>query len=102
MIPTLDTVRALIARALDLSGSSEEERRTSALIAVRLIHAHGLLEPRVRYIELDEPPRRVIASRFAGWCGRCGGSYDIGAMVAWARGHAALCMACHRRESEAA
>lgn len=98
-------VRALIARAID-SGASEEESRTSAVIAARLIHQHALLdvdasEPAVES-PLPKTPRRVIVSKFAGYCRTCGCHYGTGARVAWGRGIGAICVPCFDHERRAA
>ncbi len=129
MSDKLDRVRALIARALD-AGSSEEERRTSAVIAVRLIHEHGLLgrggsapgptrieyrdrivyQDRIVYRDRDPSPvdfppmkkRVVIESKFNGRCQVCGERYQVGQTIAWSRTEGPACMRCHRGEPKQA
>ncbi len=126
MSDKLDRVRALIARALDTTGTSEEERRTAAVIAVRLIHENGLIDgctaTRVEYRErvvyregpervvyrdrpvyADRPPlarRRVIESKFFGRCQGCGCRYDVGDPIAWSRTEGVRCMSCHQGEND--
>ena len=101
MSAAIAKVEALISRALD-AGASEEEQRTSAHVAVRLIRAHGLLTAAVVYVEREPaapsgPRRRVIASRFAGRCQSCGTCHAAGDAIAWAPDCGALCIACHRQ-----
>lgn len=102
--PLVSKVRALLARAVD-AGASQEEQRTSAWIAARLIHQHSLLEPEDQpapacqapepRTHAAEPHRRVIRSRYAGYCRACGARYSVGARIAWARQAGAVCVSCH-------
>ena len=103
MSAVVGRVEALIARSLDLSGTSEEERRSSAVIACRLIHEHRLLSAPARrvFVEPDEPHRKVIRSRFEGTCFGCAEWYGIGTPVAWARGVGSICVECHKNASAA-
>lgn len=95
MVPvrTLDKVRALIART---SSSYEEEARTSAVIACRLIREHGIelrapAEPQEEAAPKSETrtawaPREVRfvhQSRFAGRCLWCGELIPAGSRIAW-------------------
>lgn len=104
----LTKVQALLARALD-QGASEEERRTSAVIACRLIRDHGLLgrssEPVIRYVYVNQQPqpaqptsvrRRVIVSKYSGRCSECASAYEVGHRIAWAKGQGTVCFDCHR------
>ncbi len=105
MTPALQKVEALIARATD-PGASEEEQRTSAVIAVRLIREHKLLSvskpaeiPRIyggQYPRDAAPARRIISSRYPGNCKACGDDYRAGDVVAWARNAGAVCVPCYR------
>ena len=104
---TLERVRLLLERA-GHPGTPEEEARTSATLAARLIYAHGYM---VSYPATAPPPPppppppptaappassyawkqrakpyRVITSKFSGWCKACGDSFDEGDVVAWYRG----------------
>jgi hypothetical protein len=105
MTPVREKVDALVARALN-AGSSTEEARTSAMIAVKLIAGHGLLEqnaqpPRVIYVEVNRPApppsRRVIRSKFAGQCRACGAHHIIGASIAWSKTEGVVCVPCHSK-----
>jgi hypothetical protein len=110
----LEKVRALIARALGTS--FEEEARTSALVAVRLMKEHGLElveggrapPPRASAPVPTEPSRERrptpgtraqrmhIRSRFDGWCRLCGEMFRAGDLIAWARGRGAVHARCDR------
>ena len=90
-------VDALIARAC-CPGASEEEQRTCAVIAVRLVREHDLLrrDEDDGVDDDDEPTWRIIRSRFRGACRRCGADIYAGDACAWARSNGAICLACHR------
>ena len=91
---TLQKVLALLARAAH-PHTPEEEARTSAIIAARMIFASGLqigasAEPPSKTSPSPPPrcpkPYRVFTSRFDGWCKSCGEPFDIGDRVAWVKG----------------
>ena len=99
------------------------------MIAARLLVAHGALQElgaledlrslvvgleaqlksaRARIVELEaeldphaNPQRRILVSRFSGECPECGGTYERGDRIGWARGVASVHAGCVR-SSEAA
>src|SRR6185295_9929478 len=94
----LERVSALVARA---SSSFEEEARTSAVIACRLIREHGLevslpgsvREPPQEPVS-DEPEVRIIRSKFESSCLGCGGFVGIGERVSWTKGRGVSHLDC--------
>jgi hypothetical protein len=123
MTAALTRVDSLIARALD-AGASEEERRTSAVIACRMIREHrllgrtsddaaatrgklcewwhhgyerGLADGRAEIVIEAVAARRIIGAKYAGRCSACGQRWRVGDSIAWAKGEAAICMSCWRR-----
>lgn len=103
----LPKINALIARALDTRGTTEEERRTSAIAACHLIVKSGLLNastltPRRVCVEPKEPQRQIILSRFDGSCRDCRAPFSAGAQIAWAKGRGAVCLQCHSGKRRAA
>lgn len=99
---TLEKVRNLLVRA-GHPGTPEEEARTSAAIAARMIYACGfVVELPVRTKQPPPPPEtppqpkprsppkakpyRVITSRWSGWCKSCGGAFEVDEAVAWIKG----------------
>ena len=93
MTPVLAKIQRLIALAANDSAAAPEAR-TAAHVAARLIHGHR--------IELHDPaervtnavPTKVIKSRYAGRCNRCGGHYEAGEVVAWTKGRGAAHAKC--------
>jgi hypothetical protein len=104
---TLERITALIART---ASPFEEEARTSAVIACRLIRENRLeIVPAGTVAQLEtqatEPrsawmPREVRfmrRSRFAGWCFWCGEEIPAGSRVAYYPTEKAVaCLGCHR------
>jgi hypothetical protein len=109
----LARVLALVERAAH-DGTPEEEARTSAVIACKLIHKHDLLrllppaaEPKKRgsaprptpkptQKETSDPDAPVIllGSKYAGRCKACGFTYEVGDRVWWRRGYGATHERC--------
>ena len=93
MTAILSKIQRLIALAANESAGAAEAR-TAAHIAARLIQGYR--------IELRDPngantsttPAKVIQSRYAGRCNRCGGDYAVGEFVAWTKGHGAAHTKC--------
>jgi hypothetical protein len=106
-VSLLDKVNALIRRAVD-PGASEEERRTSAHLAARLIHERGLSvgapESETRWASEPEPEARrsIIRSRFETYCRACVSPIQIGELCAWRKGSGVLCRRCYLSAGEAA
>lgn len=108
----LARVRALLARA---ASPAEEEARTCAHIAARLIREHGIelslprssAAPPTAWPAAPPrgadavPRRRTISARFAGYCRLCGAHYRVGELVSWARGLGAVHVPCAARERAA-
>jgi len=80
------------------TSTPEEEARTSAVIAARMIYARGFQvavpgkapssppprEKEPKKASKREPkPYRVFTSRFDGWCRSCDDPFDVGEVVAW-------------------
>lgn len=93
MSAALSRIQHLIALA-ESRGVEDAEARTAARIAVKLIHAHGIemRDPS----ESASPPPRMIHSRYAGRCNKCGASYQQGELVAWTKGCGAAHPGCVR------
>lgn len=93
MTPVLAKIQRLIALAANDS-AAVPEARTAAHVAARLILGHR--------IELRDPaeqaanavPTKVIRSRYAGRCNRCGGDYKVGETVVWTKGRGAAHTKC--------
>jgi hypothetical protein len=100
----LDKVRKLLALA---ASPQEEEARTAALLASRLILEHGIqltlggqtvvrgAEPcgaPVRPTNLTAPRR--MQSKFPGWCRACHAPFDVGADILWLKDVGAAHVAC--------
>jgi hypothetical protein len=93
MTPVLAKIQRLIALAANDSAPAPEAR-TAAHVAARLIHGHR--------IELHDPAERatnavrtkMINSRYAGRCNRCGGDYVVGEVVAWTKDRGAAHAKC--------
>jgi len=101
-----ERVRALLSRATD-GGASEEEQRTSAHIAARIMKKAQLLivtgantTTATASTPAAPSPRPsgmvVITSKYAGRCRECGSSYVPGDAVYWARGAGARHPQCAR------
>lgn len=116
----LERVRSLLARAAHAS-TPEEEARSCAVMAVRLITEHhialslptspaaspSLLDIAFRrgVVPFEAPPDEdleptrplnyaVLASRYAGNCRACGGRYDVGETIAYASARGATHYEC--------
>jgi len=94
-----------LARLACDAGAAEGEARNAAIAACRLITAKPEIlvgvEPPCAPPPVGAPcesvVRRVISSKFAGFCQRCATWHDVGKPVAWAKGHGAICARCHVR-----
>ena len=114
----VERVTRLIALAVD-PAASDAEARTSALIACRSIRSQKLLlllpganaqsyaagyRDGVASVRSPPPPppptvgRRVIRSRFDGWCRYCGIEWSEGDLIAWAHGLGATCLDCRETD----
>jgi hypothetical protein len=97
-----DRIEKLVMLA---SSPNENEARTAAVIACKLIREHGLLvvdrEPVQPRVVLDDE-RIIIRSRYLGRCAECACRINVGDSCAWARGRSVLCVGCHREERQAA
>lgn len=86
MSPLLDRVRKLIALT---TSSSQEEARTAAFEAARLIRTHGLVITDKEPAPPPKPPRspeyRIIVTKYPGFCTVCCDPIEVGQVVAWAR-----------------
>ena len=118
-ITLLVRVRSLVDRAAH-EATPEEEARTSAVIACKLIAKHEMLSlaalesraapvpepPRPKRADPpptpksrsraadDDPPVVLLASKYAGRCKHCGFGYEVGDSVWWKRGGGATHEAC--------
>ena len=99
---TLAKVRALLARA-GHPNTPEEEARTSAVIAAKMIYSCGLevnlksqgklpfdeRQPKPKPKAPSKPkassPYRIITTKFDGWCKSCGDPFDVNDVVAWVK-----------------
>jgi hypothetical protein len=94
-----------LARLACDSGAAEGEARNAALAACRIIIAKpdvlALVQPQPAYRPPapERPEWRVIRSKFDGFCSRCATWFGAGERVAWAKGHGAMCVTCHRRRA---
>ncbi len=107
----LERVMKLIALA---SSPVEEEARTSAWLACKMIRENGLKlverlpPPRTTwtpppYRPPPPPPRpspkdndeRVITSKFEGWCRECRSVIEVGQKIRWKKGEGARHVNCH-------
>lgn len=87
MSDVLVKVRRLLTLAAD-SGASEQEARTAAFQAARLIAAHRIpigeqqapVAPR-----FEAPKRVVIVAKFRGFCCACRSHFNAGDLIAWAK-----------------
>ncbi len=100
MTSPLEKVNALIDRAI--STNFEEEARTSALLAVRLIRSNSLLLVLVQETATERPATppsagnwRHLQNRFENYrCPLCWRPIRVGASVIWATGHKSICESC--------
>jgi len=86
-------IQRLIALAANDSAEAAEAR-TAAHIAARLIHGYRIELRDPSQSETTAPPTKVIQSRYAGRCNRCGRNYQVGELVAWTKGRGAAHNKC--------
>lgn len=102
----LAKIRALMDRAV--STTFEEEARSCALIAVRLMREHHVtIGPRdegaSRSASRSTPPPsapdggpRIVFARYPGCCRACGSDINVGDEIVWRRGNGSWHLACAR------
>ncbi len=103
MADILDRVKKLLALA---ASPFPEEARTASFKAAQLIKEHKI-ELRLPGAAWAPPPsasppsakpkeqdRRIIVSKYEGWCRVCSSEYAVGERVAWAREKGAIHVKC--------
>jgi hypothetical protein len=95
-----------IEKLIELTTSpNENEARTAAIIACKMIRENGLIvvdrEPEQPRVVLDNE-RIIIRSKFLGRCSDCATRISVGDSCAWARGRSVVCISCHREKRQAA
>lgn len=103
MTDVLDRVKKLLALA---TSPFPEEARTAAFKAAQLIKEHKielrLPGPVAGGVPPWSPPpskpkeqeRRIIVSKYEGWCRVCSSGYAVGEYVAWAKEKGAIHAKC--------
>jgi hypothetical protein len=101
--PDLSHVCERIGRLVRLAanaGAEEDEARTAAVIACRLMVQHDLIAMPLDLVLQSLPPpveRRFIRTKWATLCSCCGWTVDEGEIIAWAKGQPTWCQDCYRR-----
>lgn len=83
MRDVMNRVQKLLAMS---TSPVEEEARTAAHMACKLIIEHGLLKPAQSTAADNTRPRR-FPSGYSGVCKHCGEPYAAGEYILWKRGH---------------
>jgi hypothetical protein len=103
LMDIVDKVRKLVALT---ASDREEEARTAAYLACKLIRQHSLVisyvgfEPTRKKTPMPraKDPWRIIKAKFSGYCRSCGEDWDEGQTIVWAKGEGARCIDCGREE----